>query len=85
MIDPFSDEADPQRLDGSLPPRLHEPMCPDVPVARLAMGRRPLLLGIALLPAALSLSACVQKRPACPTKVTDPHHCQHRFCRYHRR
>lgn len=87
MIDPFSDEADPARLDGSRPPAVPgEPLgeCV-VPAERLVMGRRPVLLGMALLPAALSLSACVQPRPACPTKLTDPHHCQHRFCRYHRR
>lgn len=92
MTDPFSDEADPLRLDGSRPPKVvddtsanpHGEPEASQPPARLAFGRRPLVLALALLPVALSGSGCAHAKPACPTRPADPHHCQHRFCRYYR-
>ncbi len=91
MIDPFSDEADPLRLDGSRPPKdvagwskVEDEAGKDHKAMLFALGRRPVVLALALLPVALSASGCAHPKPACPTRPADPHHCQHRFCRYYR-
>lgn len=68
MTDPFRDENDPARLDGSAPPALNR-----------AVGRRVVLATLLSAP----LAGCVRTAPACPTLPTSARHCQHRFCRYH--
>jgi hypothetical protein len=81
VIDPFSDAADPLRLDGSHPPELErEPQ--ESPRPKLEIGRRNVVLALALLPTALAVSGCAHLTPACPTQPADSHHCRHRFCRY---
>ncbi len=96
MIDPFSDEADPVRLDGSRPPALERTVeaggaagenhnvCEVSGVSYdFRLGRRTVVLALAALPMALGLSGCAHPMPACPTRPADPHHCRHRFCRHY--
>jgi hypothetical protein len=52
--------------------------------ARLSSGRRPVLLALAVIPAALSVQACAHPAPACPTQPEHTERCRHRFCRYFR-
>jgi len=78
MIDPFSDDADPKRLDGTLPPAATEDGW-----AKRAVGRRVVLRTLAAVPAIVGASACLRMVPACPTLPASAQHCRHRFCRYH--
>lgn len=73
MIDPFSDEADPPRLDGTLPPETDGSTKP-------GLGRRAFVTVLATVP--LVLGGCVHTAPACPTAPASARHCRHRFCRY---
>lgn len=81
MIDPFSDEADPKRLDGSDPPALDDTVRP---LHELSVSRRAAMLTLTVVPAALSVSSCVSTRLACPAQPDEPHRCTHRFCRHYR-
>ena len=94
MIDPFSDEADPVRLDGSRPPKPDREDAPmlcsraessasTAPSGPLELGRRQVVLALAILPAAAAVSGCVRVAPACPTQSNDPYRCRHRFCRHY--
>ena len=83
MIDPFSDEAEPLRLDGSRAPSPEHSAA--APLAHLQMGRRPVLVALAVLSSTTLVSGCARPPvPACPSRSGDAHHCQHRFCRYYR-
>jgi len=81
VIDPFSDEADPVRLDGSRAPVVPEHSAAQVLEKRVA--RRSLMLALAVLPAVCSVSGCLQLAPACSTRAADPLRCTQRFCRYY--
>ncbi len=105
MIDPFSDEADPLRLDGSRPPtpdrepatmfssRAEAPAstfgsraeapASTAPAGTLELGRRQVVLALAVLPAIAAVSGCARVAPACPTQPADPYRCRHRFCRHY--
>jgi hypothetical protein len=73
MIDPFSDEADPPRLDGT--------PAPDLAIGQLA--RRSFVAGLSLLPLALAAPGCVRPSSACAAHAAAPHCCTHQFCRYY--
>jgi hypothetical protein len=67
-VDPFSPEADPGRHEED----------------EARVGRRTVLLSLAVLPAVTAGAAgCTTVAPACPTQPLAGG-CPHRFCRYHR-
>ena len=84
-MDPFSDEADPVRLDGSRPPVIERNVVREVCEVSydFRFGRRAAVLALATLPVALGVSGCAHPAPACRTRPADPHHCRHRFCRHY--
>jgi hypothetical protein len=47
------------------------------------LSRRPVVVALAVLPAALAASGCAHPAPACPTQPGDGERCRHRFCRYY--
>jgi hypothetical protein len=65
-----------------------DPFSPDADPGRdeeaARLGRRTVLVSLAVLPALASgLAACTSVAPACPTQPLSGA-CPHRFCRYHR-
>jgi hypothetical protein len=82
MIDPFSDEADPLRLDGTRAP---EPEAVRQEHATLQPSRRKVVLALLAVPAAVAAAGCMHPALACRTTPGDRERCQHRFCRHHGR
>lgn len=82
MIDPFSDEADPLRLDGSPPPSIEDRVAPPTGTK---LGRRCIVTGLVVIPMAVTASACSHSAGLGTLRPAPPHRCAHRFCRHYRR